>query len=357
MQPFLFHQKNLAEISAKHLTLYSEGGFMRMSFYSDAACAQSGAADTVFRKQINVIPIFDVGGRQIDAVRLPEKITPLPAKRTGISDRGVFYKGAGIVYQKHLANECGKGLSILAPSKILYEKYFVCYPNLRGKFGIFTFSHQPTFSDYEGACGQKETKLPEMNQRFALSAIEEIVDVIDTGLKKTNIYAYTLKNVRSGPMDTVNLIEYVLAHDYNTAWDKNLWSDIYCYQYVRDLADWFISDRFCHKLGTVYALLNSVYVQDVYLYAQLLKQILGITNGEKNKVLYYSACIVKKFCRTEIPLDFGPFRIELYGALLQQLFQGKACCHLEADAPWQWVRDYYINRIDQYVRSAQLKWR
>lgn len=88
-----------------------------------------------------------------------------------------------------------------------------------------------------------------------------------------------------------------MENDWNTAWDKNLWEDIECFGYVRDVADWFKSDKFCHKLGTVYAMLNSLYRANKTLYARLLLDILGIYDFDKRKMLYFSSEIVKLYCK------------------------------------------------------------
>lgn len=102
----------------------------------------------------------------------------------------------------------------------------------------------------------KEHRLLENQNTFERSAIEEIVSVIPTGIPEHNIYAYRLKSVKGNIDDTACLIEYVLMNDFNTAWDKNLWGDIYAYGYIRDVADWFVSDKLNHKIGTIYAFLK-----------------------------------------------------------------------------------------------------
>ncbi len=129
----------------------------------------------------------------------------------------------------------------------------LCYKNLVGKFGIFTFPHQPIFSDFEGACGKKEKRIVDNVKQFELNSIEEIVDIIPTGIDDTNIYCYKLKSVKGSISDMIKLIEYVLVDDWNTAWDKNLWCDLDGYGFVRDVADWYKSDRFSHKIGTVFS--------------------------------------------------------------------------------------------------------
>ena len=293
----------------------------------------------------NKVIIYDVKGNIVDEVRLPERIMAVPAKRTGISESGLYYKGSGIVYQKHLVNEISSDVNLIGNSGIIYEKYVVTYPNLIGKYGIFNFPHQPMFDDMEGACGTKENKIVENVNRFELSAIDEIVNVIDTRINNSGIYVYKLKKVNASPDDITDLIEYVLANDYNTAWDKNLWSDVYCYKYIRDVADWFVSEQENHKLGTVYALLNSLYASDIYLYLQLIYKIFGSCNANKQYVIYYSGLIVNRFCKDKLNVDLGKYNHETKDILLKLLFSGKACCHLADDKGWEWVREYYLNSI------------
>lgn len=298
------------------------------------------------------IPVYNAMGQKEHEIFLPETITPLRSKRGGFSDSGLYYKGAGIRYRSHLVNDCRPETKLLSKTNIIYEKYAVCYPKLVGRFGIFQFPHQEVFSDREGGCGKKEMRLAENQKNFERSAIEEITDVIPTGIEDHNIFVYRLKKVKSEPLDIINLIEYVLQENYNTAWDKNLRSDIYSYSYIRDVADWFISEKLCHKLGTVYALLNAVYNEDVYWYSMLLKETLDTYNCEKILILYFSALLVNKYCPELFAVpeyDIHDVTPELMGNLFRLLFLGKACCHLENEAQWEWVREYYNARIENYV--------
>lgn len=301
----------------------------------------------------DIVPVYDTNGRKLYEVKLPESVLPLPYKRTAVSDSGIYYKGCGIVYRKHMAERQESTMRLLEHSRIIYEKYVVSYVHLLGKFGIFTFPHQPIFSDLEGACGKKELKLLENQKQFEMSAIQEITAVIPTGIKDSNIYAYRLKSVKAEPMDMIQLIEYVLSEDFNTAWDKNLWADIFCYQYVRDVADWFPSSSACHKLGTIFALLNSLYNSDIYLYTMLLREMLGIVNTEKIYIPYFSAQIVDKYYPDIFDVDIENDCVDTYAELLRLLFSGKACCHLEDEEKWKWVKDYYHAEIGRYVKSYQ----
>lgn len=300
--------------------------------------------------------IYDIDGSVSGEVKLPERIMAIPAKRTGISETGLYYKGSGIVYQKHLVNEISPDVKLIGKSGIVYEKYVVTYPNLIGKYGIFKFPHQPVFYDLEGACGTKEKRILKNINNFELSAIDEIINVINIEDIDSCVYVYRMKKVNASPDDITELIEYVLTSDYNTAWDKNLWSDVYCYKYIRDVADWFVSKQANHKLGTIYALLNSLYSSDIYLYLQLIYRIFGKCNSNKQYVIYYSGLIVNKFCNGILNIDLCSFNQEVREALMKQLFSGKACCHLEADNSWDWVRRYYLDSIrkrNSYIQSYE----
>lgn len=311
----------------------------------------------LLKKDVDVIPIYTSTGEKVNEIKLPEKIVPIPSKRGGFAKSGTYYKGSGIIYCNHLVNVLSADEKLIGKTKIIYEKYLVCYPKIVGKFGIFTFPHQAIFSDFEGGCGKKEQKLIENQKIFEHSAIDEIIDVISTSLPEHNIYAYRLKNIKGAIEDTITLIEYVLINDFNTAWDKNLWEDIYAFGYVRDIADWFISSKLNHKIGTIYAFLNSLYRIDLSLYAQLLLKCLGKYSFEKYKILYYSALIVKKYCPKQFyeeNLDIELLNAENYEKLLSLLFSGKACCHLENEEKWNWVYSYYDIMKQQYMKKFRI---
>jgi hypothetical protein len=303
----------------------------------------------------DIIPIYDSSGNQVEEIKLKERIMPIPTKRGGFSESGMYYKGARIVYRNHL--ECnneraqkiknGSEVQIIGKTGLVYENLIACNLKLVGRFGIFTFKHQPIFSDYEGGCGVKEQKFVNNQKEFQLNAIEEITDVIPTGIENHNIYCYRLKELKGGIADTVNLIRYVLINDWNTAWDKNLWEDIECFGFVRDVADWFKSKEFKHKLGTVYALLNSLYRSSMKLYAQLLLEIFGNYDFNKKMILYYSAGIVKKYCDeySDMELKYDTEPEIWFKKLYKELVSGNACCHLEDDDKWNWVREYYKNKL------------
>ncbi|MCR5608466.1 MAG: hypothetical protein K6G26_05325 [Lachnospiraceae bacterium] len=298
-----------------------------------------------YTRATNVVPIYDCKGEKLDEIILKESIMPIPTKRGGYSASGNYYKGAGIVYRNHL--ECDKNSNIqgeiIGKNRLVYENLIVCHPGIVGKFGIFTFRHQPMFSDYEGGCGLKEKKIVDNNSEFKYSAIDEFIDIIPTGLENHNIYCYRLKDFKGNLDDTVNLIKYVLENDWNTAWDKNLWEDIESFGLVRDVADWYKGNDFKYKLGTVYALLHSLYAKDFSMYARLLLKIIGRYEFDKKRMLYISAEIVIKYCKCFKDTVYYNYleQDNWFEILYKELVSGKACCHLENDDEWNWVRDYY----------------
>ena len=72
--------------------------------------------------------IYDKKGNKIDNVKLPERIMAIPAKRGGFSEKGIYYKGSGIVYRNHLTNEVEKYEKKLVET----ESKKICFISNRG---------------------------------------------------------------------------------------------------------------------------------------------------------------------------------------------------------------------------------
>ena len=104
----------------------------------------------------DTIPILNMDGKQFDEIKLPEKIMPTPRRRCGCSKNHTFYKGAGILYRGNYSNTTDSNMIIVSRNPCEYQKYYIVHPKAYQKFGIFTFCHQPIFSDCEGGCGPKE---------------------------------------------------------------------------------------------------------------------------------------------------------------------------------------------------------
>jgi len=299
------------------------------------------------------VPIINEKCEKIEEIVLKEQVYPIPRRRCAISNTGIYYKGAGIIYTSHFVNEYSDNLRLVSETGIVYEKYNVVYPSLFRKYGIFTFKHQPCFSDFEGGCGEKEKNIIRMQEAFDLSAIKEIVNVIDTPLKDHCIYSYRIKELKGNYHNTLTLMEYILKENFNTGWDKNLWEDIESFGYVRDLADWFISEAFCHKLGTIYALLNSLFKKDRYVYEVVVRTLTNLEQLDKLHIIYISALIVRKFSPKCVPaIDLDNPNAALYEFLWNELFSGKACCHLENENEWNFVKSFYQKSVSRNVSLA-----
>ena len=302
-------------------------------------------------RKTDIVPFMDKKGNIIHEIKLPCKVLPILSKRTAVSDDGLYFKGAGSIYNCHFTNDLDDGVKLLTKTGIIYEETKVSYLNLCGKFGIFDFPHQPMFSDKEGGCGPKEKNLLRMQMLFERSAISEITEVLDIGIPDHNIYVYRLKDEKGSLIDTCELIEYALTNNFCTAWDKNLWADIYNCRNVRDVGDWFISFSISEKLGTVYALLHSLYETDIYQYLELLRLLIGEMSSEKHFLIYYSAKVVQRFCPKEWEekgVDLENVSPKLFSDLLALMIKGKACCHLENEEKWGWTREKQLQKIVDY---------
>lgn len=309
---------------------------------------------TDFLLHTDRVPILDYMGVQIDEVALPERITPVPRRRCGISESHIYYKGAGIIYQGHYVNALDEHMICLSQNPVAYQRYTAAYPCLYQKYGIFTFCHQPVFTDYEGGCGPKEENLLSMQEKFERSAIEEIVDVIDVPLEGHSIYAFRQRQMQGSYKDTIALIEYILCENFNSAWDKNLWADIMCCGYVRDLADWYVSDESSHKLGTIYALLHSLMEADKYLYEDIVRQTVGLEQLGDIYLPYVAARIVERYVPGSLrELSLEDMTPELLGRLWEMIYSGKACCHLEREEAWAGVRTEFMKEIPRQIAMVR----
>lgn len=240
---------------------------------------------------------------------------------------------------------------ITALERCLTEIFQGIYPGLYRKYGIFQFNHQPCFSDFEGGCGKKEQNILYIQQHFQYSAIEQIIDIIPVPIENHSIYVYRMKELKGNYMDTIRLIEYVLSENYNTAWDKNVWDDIECFGYLRDLADWFVSDKFCHKLGTAYAFLSALAKIDKYTYERVVRDMTGLEQLGDHHIIYIAALIGKKYAAdVDSEMDFSKPSSILYTYLWQQLYSGKACCHLEQEEKFGYVREKYLESVSRNVQ-------
>lgn len=56
----------------------------------------------------------------LEQIILPELIKPVPRRRCGYSEKGLYYKGAGIVYTGHFVNELTDGMKMVKETGMMY---------------------------------------------------------------------------------------------------------------------------------------------------------------------------------------------------------------------------------------------
>ena len=75
-------------------------------------------------------------------------------------------------------------------------------------------------------------------------------------------------------------------------------------------------------------------------------------------ILYYSAALVRRYC-PELLMEEKPdityFDIGIYERLLACLFSGRACCHLEKEEQYAWVRGYFDGVGKEHVERLRRK--
>lgn len=198
--------------------------------------------------------------------------------RVSRGSSGLYYKGAGTVYQGHHVLD-PTGFSNARPADVFYYGYSVCEEKYRGMFGIFTWKMQPFFSDFVGSCGPKELKIVKHSELFEKSSVR-VENVTKWSELSGGQYYFTLrydcgrkKYVEDPhPYKLLDLLEYMVANDWCVPWDKGFISDVTYDGRISDVADMFRSKLFKHKLGTVYAALYSLWKKD----QKLLKEVSNI---------------------------------------------------------------------------------
>ena len=176
----------------------------------------------------------------------------------------VYYKGIGVPYLYHYIDELTDEYEYIRESNIFYVGKCISKKCFQGKHGVFEELYQPYFPDYIGSCSGKEGPIVLNSMKFELSSIE-IFDCISIDEKNEQYYYivdYKCKRKRylndGDPHKLRVLIDYMLANDWNSMWDKNAINDVTADGRISDVADLFESSELKHKLGTVYSHLYSL---------------------------------------------------------------------------------------------------
>lgn len=229
-------------------------------------------------KSVNV---YDTYGCAVDCFDLPEEMVWVEG-RISLGVSGTYYKGCGTRYSYHFSHDMpwrpDSQNMLFFPGGIKVVNPYLC-----NKYGIFLSPHSPAFSELIGGCGLRESALIENSRSFGRSDVT-VLDKIDIPISGHSIYAVSYDNNRKHfsdypkPGKLLELIDYMLDHDWNIPWNKGAISDVTPNGTITDVADLFRSGDVSHKVGTVFSLLSSLYRDNAIAY-QEIKKVLGFQGG------------------------------------------------------------------------------
>lgn len=202
----------------------------------------------------------------------------------------LYYKGIGVPYQFHHIHpdEMSDEYDFIETCDVFYIGNVVSKKSFLGKTGIFQEKYQTHFTDWIGACGIKELNIFENlydESGFEFNAIEvfgyQVIDEKEQQYYLEVDYPEGRDNylTNPNPQKLRLLLDYMIQNDWNFPWDKNCLSDINSGSKITDVADIFKSSDISHKIGTVYALLYSLYQNDVSAYLKFC---------ETNSLVHYN---------------------------------------------------------------------
>lgn len=209
------------------------------------------------------IPIYDEWGIQVESLTIDDDLTHVDGRVS--KGKNIWYKGVGVPYTGHHVENPGEDhYLVCGKCDVFYIGYKVIKDRFDGKTGIFQERFQPHFTDWIGACGEKELQIVEnlweLNFDYSGIDVKEFHPIMDDQYYLVCDYPYG----RAGYLDTgvpehlYNLMEYMIREDWNFPWDKSSITDVLANGKVTDVADVFKSNDVDHKLGTIYSLLYSL---------------------------------------------------------------------------------------------------
>jgi hypothetical protein len=137
-----------------------------------------------------------------------------------------WYKGAGIPYNAHHVREYNNEYHELYKCDVFYIGHCVMKKCFIGKTGVFQEKFQPHFTDWIGACGEKEIQIVEnlWELEFERNAIEvHGFEEIGSGqyyLTCDYPFGRTSYLENPNPSNLFTLIAYMVDNDWNFPWDK-----------------------------------------------------------------------------------------------------------------------------------------
>lgn len=308
------------------------------------------------------VKIYSDKGILIESIPLSINIAPADVyRRVWIGDNGLEYKGAGITYTHHNVRKVSDSQILLSKNDVVYGGYAVKDTRYEGLVGIICTKFQPYFRDYIGGCGPKEYKILKNSVEFKYSGVK-VVDYISL-LDDHNIYVCDYKAKGSlasstpSPKDILNILEYIISTDWCCPWDKNTYRDLDGLGYLRDPADWFLSNSFNDKLGTVYSILYNMFLKDSRNYEELVR-LSGLINIPLTlfTLPYICLLLMHKF-GYNIPHHLRDrYDQKLYQRIIaDHLFLATYCCQLDSSDEYysrENVRKMMLENLYQERRSV-----
>jgi hypothetical protein len=208
------------------------------------------------------IPVYDSEGVQVDSFFIDDTLEQVNG-RVSKGDK-CFYKGVGVRYDYHCTRTPREDEERVRKSDVWYVGWAVKRDCFLGKQGVFQERYQPHFTDWIGACGEKEIQIVEnlWELQFERSNIEVF------GFEEITEGQYYLMcdypEGRKGylhdpdPRALMDLLSYMVQNNWNFPWDKRSITDITPGGKVNDVADVFQAVGLGYKLGSVYSVLYSL---------------------------------------------------------------------------------------------------
>jgi hypothetical protein len=220
--------------------------------------------------------IYDKQGVQVDSFSVDDNLSFVDG-RVCRGDK-YYYKGVGIPYHRHHVRNLTDEYIRHYTCDVFYIGECVTKKCFEGKTGVFQEAFQPHFTDWIGACGEKELQIVEnlWELRFERSAIE-----VHGFEKIAEGQYYLVCDYPEGrrqyltdpnPSNLFTLMAYMIDGNWNFPWDKRSISDVHSSGKVTDVADVFMSSELMHKVGTVYSLLYSLGETDESAYKEFCER-------------------------------------------------------------------------------------
>jgi hypothetical protein len=299
-----------------------------------------------------IVHIFDVNGQRVDGIEIDDTLTYV----NGRVSKGEkhYYKGAGMPYACHILppNPNMDGYTAIEDPGIFYLGPVVQKHCFMNKTGIFQEIYQPQFTDFIGSCGVKELSIIENSMEFEKSSpyIHKAVNYDTVNGQYYFIMDYKcgrVKYLKNGnPKDLLDLLEYMIASNWNFVWDKQSIEDISYNGLVTDVGDIFYSKELMSKIGTVYSVIYSLGIIDHARYQELIK-LAGLAHGSRMSYVFNTLKLLNKFgVQTKWNHDIEAYKDIVMNYLVVGRNCGDCCFISVGDE----IRERYIAQTRQQLK-------